>query len=270
MPAAIQSFDEKRLRSIDAPFVCHFRQYDPAQQKRVFAARTAKVSTGVIRPLLELALNRAADRQYARPIWTRSLEAQRIPLERAGRWIEEVSSTLREPALGLSALTKLERGAGDLPELAAECAQTLGDALSVLTRYVSILNEAASFHLHVQGETAIFTMQYRSLPSRVLRDFFAGFVALAVRRWLGVPTDLALHFAGPRPAYGHAYRSALPDMSIGFAAPCDALVLSASTLRLPLLLADAKRHAFLLGITNRVQPFPESRVWPGKATPGAR
>jgi hypothetical protein len=121
----------------------------------------------------------------------------------------------------------------------------------LFAKQVTLINEAASFHLHVQGGEAILVMQYRFLLSRTLRDFFAGYMALTVARWLGAAADLKLWFYGPRPTHALTYRSALREVTIGFYTPCDALVLPFSLLRTPMRGADVRLHDFLSRLAER-------------------
>jgi hypothetical protein len=256
---AIVSFDASGTQSLDAPCVCHGQPYATIRRRgngTGWLPATAQVSTDAIRPLLALVLSCASEEQEKLPSTLRqAVVAERILLQRADRWLEELSATLREPALGLVALAALERGTGGLAELAAESSNTLGQALLALTRHAALLNESASFHLHVQGAEAVLVMQYRVSLSRTLRDFFAGYVALSVARWLGSPTESTLWFYGPRPTHVLAYRRALPDVSVTFEAPCDAFVLPASALRTRLRSADPKLHAFLTRAADHVASF---------------
>lgn len=254
MSGSILRFDESQTFDIEAPCVCHGQPYASIHRKgkrATWLPAAAQVSADSIRPLLSLAVTRTLEGQGKLPPWSQGAGAERILLQRADRWIEEVSAMLREPALGLLALNDVERGAGSLVELAAECAPTLGDALLVFAKQVTLVNEAASFHLHVQGGEAILVMQYRFLLSRTLRDFFAGYMASTVARWLGSASELKLWFYGPRPTHALAYRSALRDVTVGFYTPCDALVLPFSLLRTPMPGADDRLHDFLSRLTER-------------------
>lgn len=256
MAASIFIFDENTLRRIDAPCECHGQGYDAAHRKAkriAWLPMTAQVSTELLRPLLDLAARRAEERHGKLPAWISRTDIDRMPLLRADRWIEEVSATLREPALGLLALSEVERGLGQLVELAAECAPTVYDALMVLARHVSIINEAASFHLHMEGPNAVLVLGSKLLLSHTMRDYLSGLVALFVARLTGSATGIELWFSGQRPTYALSYRSALADMSVGFHAPCDALVIPAAYLRAPLPVADVKLHDFLLRLAQRLE-----------------
>lgn len=256
MAASIFIFDEHTLRRIDAPCACHGQGYDAAHRKAKRVAwlpMTAQVSSELLRPLLDLAAQRAEERGGKLPAWVSRTDIDRVPLLRADRWIEEVSATLREPALGLLALSDVQRGLGQLVELAAECADTVHDALLVLARHIAIINEAASFHLHIEGPNAVLVMGSKLLLSHALRDYLSGVVALFVARLIGTPASIELWFSGQRPTYALSYRSALRDMSVGFHAPCDALVIPAAFLSAPLPSADAKLHDFLQRLAQRVE-----------------
>lgn len=258
MSGEIFSFDEDKRQGVDTPCLCHGLDAEELRKKprRVtWLPMTSQVSLEMLRPVLDLAIVRLLEKQGKVPAWTQRADVERMPLVRVDRWIEEVSASLREPALGLLALVNVQRGWGQVVELAAERAPTVKDALLVLARHIGLLNEAASFHLHVQGEKALLVMGSRLLMSHAMRDYLAGSFALSVARWLGSRSGLELWFAGPRPTYALSYRSALGEISVGFYAPCDALVLPAALLEQPLPLADAKLHDFLLRLAQRVASY---------------
>jgi Arabinose-binding domain of AraC transcription regulator, N-term len=255
MAASSFGVDERSLRAISTPCECHGLEYAVTQRrtKRVtWLPMTSQVSYEALRPLLELAALRSSERQSKLPVWLQRSDLDRVPLLRADRWIEEVSATLREPALGLLALANVQRGLGQVVELAAECADTLHDALLVLARHIGVVNEAASFHLHREGSNAVLVLGSKLLLSHALRDYLSGSLALAVARWLGSPAGIALWFAGQRPTYALSYRSALPDISVGFHAPCDALVVPVASLDARLPLSDPKLHDFLVRLAQRM------------------
>jgi hypothetical protein len=265
MAASVFSFDENSLQAIRTPCECHGQDYELTQRrvKRVaWLPMTCQVSFEALRPLLELAALRSTERQGKLPAWLQRGDLERMPLLRADRWIEEVSATLREPALGLLALAQVQRGLGQVVELAAECADTLHDALLVLARHSTVVNEAASFHLHHEGPHAVLVLGSKLLLSHALRDYLSGLIALTVARWLGSPAGIALWFAGPRPTYALSYRSALPDVSVGFHAPCDALVVPVASLNAPLPLRDPKLHDFLVRLARRLGATSASRPSP--------
>jgi hypothetical protein len=254
MSGAIFSFDESSMPSVNAPCVCHDQSYDSMHRrpKRLaWLPMTARISIESIRPLVNLATLRSQEREGKVPMWSQRPEVDHVSLLRADRWIEEVSASVREPALGLLALADLQRGAGQVVELAAESSDTLGEALLVIAHNVAILNEAASYHLHIEGPAAVLVMESKLLLSHTMRDYLAGAMASLVARWLGSYAGIELWFAGPRPTYALAYRTALPDISFGFHAPCDALVIPAASLHRRLPLADPKLQDFLLRLAQR-------------------
>jgi Arabinose-binding domain of AraC transcription regulator, N-term len=264
MSGCIYGYHETRTWVFEGPCVCHGELFAATQNRRTerpptWLPLTAHVCLDAIRPALDLAAVRLRRERRKVPNWTQRAELEHVPLSRADRWIEEASAILREPALGLLALAKLERGAGNVVEMAAECAETLRDALLVLTRHALLLNEAARFHLYLEGTRAILVMGSRVSLSHAMRDFLAGSMALSVARWLGSGQDIELWFAGTRPTYAPAYRSALRDISVGFYAPCDAIVVPIARLSAPLVRADRKRHDFMLRLASRMASASWSR-----------
>ncbi len=210
------------------------------------------VSAALIRPLLDLAVARMLEAQHSVPPWSQNAQLDYIPLARADRWVDEVCLTLRDPALGLSALAHVERGAADAVELAAERAGTLIDALLVMARFMTAVNEAAALHLHVHDDCAILVIGSEIHLSYALREYLVGVVALAVARWLGPGEAMELWFARPRPNHASAYRRAFGEIALTFHAPCDALVLPAASLWTEMPHADRKLHSFLVNAAQRL------------------
>ena len=215
-------------------------------------AKSLVVSAALIRPLLDLAAARMLDAQHSVPAWSQSAQLDYVPLARADRWIEEACLTLRDPTLGLSALARVERGAADVVELAAERAATLMDALLVLTRFMTAVNEAAVLHLYVQDGSAILVIGSEIYLTHALREYLLGVVALTAARWLGPDAGLEVWFARPRPSHTSAYRHAFGESALAFHAACDALVLPAASLWVEMPNADRRLHTFLVNAAQRL------------------
>src|SRR5688572_20985648 len=148
-----------------------------------------QLSMRTLRPIIHHVRMRAQGYSQRFDHWNNLHDDDRVPVEMADNWLGEASRWLRDPALGLHALTELKRGAGDVVELAAECAPTLGEALGTVIRYAHLLCEAADFHLHVGQDVAALELRYGVTLSHVMRDFVAGALVHALRSWLGGVSD---------------------------------------------------------------------------------
>lgn len=253
MSGTVLRFDPRRPNRGHGQCLCHGESYWSSSRGRRRADwlnQTALLSAHTLACLLAAVRARALSEKAEVPGWISSAQAPGVSLERTERWLEAVGAKLREPALGLHGLARVERGTGGLAELAAECADTLGDALLAFVSHVRLISQAASFHLHRQDAEAILVMRYRVRHSRVLRDFLAGYLALTVARWLDGGENLQLWFAGDRPTHSLAYRRALGEIAVGFQAPCDALAFPAVLLHRPMPRADSKLHDFLITIAR--------------------
>ncbi len=250
MAGAGLDFDARALALMEA-CVCHGEgEESPVRQSA--GLRSLLVSTALLQPLFELAAARMLAARCSVPPWSQSPHRHHLPLLLADRWVERVSMLLREPALGLMALANVEKSAGNVVELAAERAPHLVDALLVMARLATTVNEGASIHLRIQRGFAILSIGSLLKLSRTLRDYLVGSLSLSVARWLAPGTRMEVWFAGPRPSYSPAYRRALGEVSVSFCAPYDALVLPASALQTAMPLADLKLHDFLVRATERL------------------
>jgi hypothetical protein len=250
MAAAVFNFDATRAPAVAGACICH-GECEPWSVRQRGRPPTPLVSSAVIRPLLNLVVARMLDAQCAVPGWALRPHPRHLSLLRADRWIEDASVVLREPALGLMALAHVERGVGDVVEFAAERAPQVIDALLVMTRLMTTVNEAASVHLCIEGGSVVMAIGSHLNLSNALRDYFVGSLALAVSRWIGSEIEMEVWFTGARPSYSSAYRRALGEIAVGFGAPCDALVLPTSSLMAAMPLADRNLHNFLVGIAQR-------------------
>lgn len=251
MTRAMAQPEAVRAPAIHGACVCHGeRRVWPVSPS--IEAKSLVVSAALLRPLLDLAVARMLEAQHSVPSWSQSAELDYVPLARADRWIEEASLTLREPALGLLALARVERGAGDVVELAAENASTLMDALLVMTRFMTAVNEGASLHLHVEDSSAILVIGSEIHLTHALREYLLGVIALAVARWLGPGASMELWFARPRPSHASAYRRAFGEIALNFHAPCDALALPAASLWTEMPRADRRLHSLLVNAAQRM------------------
>jgi len=91
---------------------------------------------------------------------------ERVSLSSFQAWLDHASDVLREPNVGLRALSHLARGDGDIVEVGCESAETLGEALNFLVGHARILNQAADFQLWIDGQFASLELRSRAKLSR--------------------------------------------------------------------------------------------------------
>lgn len=169
----------------------------------------------------------------------------RVPMSQALGWLDEISNVLRDPELGLRALGHISRGTGDVLELAAASADTLGEALTFVVRNIKILNEAADFHLYVDDDLASLELRSRVQMNRSAIDYQAGSLLSALNGWLGDLDGFQVWFSYREPSNTERYYAQFAPAQIRFGAPCDAIVFPAARLAERLRSADAPLHAVL-------------------------
>ncbi|HEX6243022.1 MAG TPA: AraC family transcriptional regulator ligand-binding domain-containing protein [Polyangiales bacterium] len=170
---------------------------------------------------------------------------ERVSLSSFSDWLEHASQMVREPNLGLRALSHLARGDGDIVEVGCESAETLSEALHFLVAHARILNQAADFQLWIDGQFATLELRSRAKLSPALLEFQAGAVFHALYNWLGDVTDFQVWFSYPAPAHADLHRAIFAPGLVRFDAPCDAIVFKSYRLNQRLVTADPTRHAVL-------------------------
>lgn len=236
--------------------LCHGRPPSPPEDNAPRSSSSplaSHVSLRVLRPILRQALGSASMQNENESLahWNALDEQTRVPLQDVNTWLEDVADWLRDPALGLHALLQLERGTGDVVELAAECAPTLGDALSFFAKHMCVLSDTAQFHLHTHGDVAVLSMRSGVPVCRVLRDYQAGSLVLAMQSWIGETQGLSVRFRGREPLHANTYKTLLPGVPVTFHASCDALVFPAALLQTPMPRHAPKLHSLLARYAER-------------------
>lgn len=205
----------------------------------------------VFRPIVRHVQERVGGEAHRFTQWNDLHDDDRISAEQADSWLIEASRELRDPVLGLNALTALRRGAGDVVELAAECAPTLRAALDTLIRFLPLVYEAASFHLHVKDEMAALSLRYAIPISHLTRDFVLGFLLHGVRSWLGGVAGIQLWLVDAAPRTAAVYEAAFTPLDVRFGANADAIAFPAALLDEPMRRADPVLYAVLSRFAER-------------------
>jgi AraC-like DNA-binding protein len=235
---------------LELPCRCHGTRsaLRPRAPARVGATRLPdpQLPMRTFRPLLRHVRVRLPSHTDRLAQWDQLDDEDRVSVQVADAWLVEASRWLRDPLLGLNALTTLTRGAGDVVELAAECAATLGDALATLTRYAHLVYEAADFHLRSSGRSSVLELRYTLPVSHLTSDYVAGLVVHGLRQWLGSIADVELWFKDASARRAPAYEAAFAPVSVRFGTSVDALVFPSALLDAPLRGAHRIRHGVLM------------------------
>jgi AraC-like DNA-binding protein len=253
-PAAASSELPHSAASVDAllelPCRCHGTRsaLRPRAPARAGAVRLhdPQLPMRTFRPLLRHVRVRLPSHSDRLAQWDQLDDEDLVSAQAADAWLVEASRWLRDPLLGLNALTALMRGAGDVVELAAECAATLGEALSTLTRYAHLVYEAADFHLRSNARHTALELHYTVPVSHLTSDYVAGLLVHGLRQWLGSIAGVQLWFKDAGARRTAAYEAAFAPVSAHFGTSVDALVFPSALLDTPLRGADPIRHRVLL------------------------
>lgn len=173
-------------------------------------------------------------------------DEERIPVRKVLYWLTSEVQLSGDSNLGLRAVAGLGRGAGDVVELAASAAATVGEALQLFLRHIGILNEAADFSMAVEGPAVHVQLRSHVPLPRVAADFQVGAVVAAMRGWLGSLAGVEIYFAHARPLDVRHYHELFAPARVVFGAPCDALRFDSALLSQALPSADPELKKVLL------------------------
>lgn len=176
----------------------------------------------------------------------------RVPVRNVLRWLDAAVQVNNDVDLGLRAVGAWSRGSGDVIELAAASAATMGDALKLVLRYVRILNEAAAFTLEVRDGLASLELHSHVPLTRPAADFQMGTLMLGARKWLGSLEGFEIWFAHPAPSDLTLYQKTFGPARLRFGAPYDAATFSAKLLDSPMASADPALHKVLVRHADQV------------------
>jgi AraC-like DNA-binding protein len=179
----------------------------------------------------------------------------RIPIATVHELLRGAIVITGDEDLGLKAAETIEVGDYGALEYAASTAQTVGEALALIGRYMHLINDALSFSIRVEGERAIISLDNAMVMPRAAEDFevAAFFAAFEARARGSMPSPLEVSFSHAAPSATTAYTRVFSERAIvrfgqgscGFAFPREAL-------REPLPTADPKLNAVVRGLADRL------------------
>ena len=166
---------------------------------------------------------------------------RRVPSAAQARFLEYAAEALGDSALGLHLAAGGDPRTVGLVYYIGAAAKTLGEAMELMTRYVSIADECARLKLAPQPDGVALEYKFVGLSRHLLRQQSEFALAMAIN---------AIRFASGREIqpvrvrFAHVRRSDLKDFvrffgcPVEFNAPSDHLAFSRETLALPLVTAD--------------------------------
>lgn len=166
---------------------------------------------------------------------------RRVPAAAQARFLECAAEALGDGALGLHLAAAEDPRTIGLVFYLGAAAKNLGEAMELMTRYVSIADECARLNLAPQPDGVALEYKFAGLSRHLLRQQSEFALAMAIK---------AIRFAtgreiGPvRVRFAHVRTSDLKDFvrffgcPVEFNAPSDHLAFSRETLALPLITAN--------------------------------
>ena len=153
-----------------------------------------------------------------------------------------------DETLGLAAALETSPGDyGDMEYATGSC-DTVGDALSFLSRFYFTLDGASTLHYGCEGgRVRVLLQQPSELHCRAGVDFALGMLYLGYVRWVGeAPREYEARFPYPEPPDLAPYRRLFgAGTRLSFAAPCSAVLFPQADLKRRLRYSDPKLHALL-------------------------
>lgn len=193
----------------------------------------------------------------------------RLPHALVVQLLEDVERMLDDPAAGVRAALKLQKGDYDLLEYLCSTTPTLGDSIQCLQHYYPLLI-AAELTLHTHGDVAEthFRITKGLEAPNSMHEY--GVVSNLVMTMHHVQIDehvlppLSVHFAHSEPRHAARLREIFP-CPVHFNADHNAVRFSRSMLRQPMANADPALHNVLLRLADQeMDALFERSAFPAK------
>jgi AraC-like DNA-binding protein len=168
----------------------------------------------------------------------------RVPHHFVMKALEEYV-TSGDPLIGLRAGEAFDHADFDLIEFAARSAPDFGQAMTVVSRYLTVMNEAIEATLVVDGERAAWRLRTTDgvRQPAAANDFsIASSIAFSRRNVAVAVAPLEIWVAHPKPSYAAEYERRF-QTRVRFSAPYNAIVMHRSRLGAPMRHASAEMAA---------------------------
>lgn len=179
----------------------------------------------------------------------------RVPVATVHELLRGAIALTNDEDIGLKAAAMFEIGDYGALEYAASTAQTGGEALAVIGRYMHLLNDALTFSIQLEGERAVVVLESAVVMPRTAEDFeMAAFLA-AIRVRMGgqINWPFEARFTHPEPADTRAYAEVLGDKAtVLFDQPVCGFTFPRVALADPIPSADPRLHLLVRGLADRM------------------
>jgi AraC-like DNA-binding protein len=172
---------------------------------------------------------------------------ERIPIATVHELLHGAIELTGDPDLGLKAAREIQPGDYGALEYVGASAETWGDAMRVIGRYMPLVNDALDYKFRVVGDRAEVRLQSHVALPRAAVDFqsAAFHVAAVYRRPARATDEVEVHFTHAVPESTAEYEKTFPYARLVFASPFNGFVLPARVLAERLPSADPKLHAVI-------------------------
>ncbi len=166
---------------------------------------------------------------------------RRVPAAAQARFLEYAAEALGDSALGLHLAAAGDPRTIGLIFYVAAAAKTLGEAMELMTRYVSIADECARLNLASRPDGVALEYKFVGLSRHLLTQQSEFALAMAIK---AIRCASGREIRPVRVRFAHVRTSDLKDFvrffgcPVEFNAPSDHLAFSRETLALPLISAD--------------------------------
>ena len=200
------------------------------------------------RPFLRLLKGRQGVSQERIELLEKSDPDARIPLRVSLAMLDDAVAHTGDPDLGLRAALATEHGEYDLLEFVAASSATYRESISLMRRYIRLVNDALDLRVECRDGRGIAELKSsvplgRTATDFVVATFYLGFV----RRARSELTELwkEVWFTHEKPASTRLYTRVFGAARVRFSAPLDGLVFDERLLDLPTPDADPRLHQLL-------------------------
>lgn len=184
----------------------------------------------------------------------------RVPVRVAVRLLDDAVARTGDPDLGLRAALATERGEYDLLEFIASSSSTYRELISLISRYIRLLNDALELRVECCGGHGIAQLKSSVPVGRTGTDFGIASIYLCFARRASPERDRfwrEFWFTHEEPADTRLYQRVFGAGRVRFSAPLDGMVFDEQLLDLSPSNADPRLHDLLCRLAEeRIAKLP--------------
>jgi AraC-like DNA-binding protein len=179
----------------------------------------------------------------------------RLPIETVHELLRGAIAITGDEEIGLKAAELIEVGDYGALEYTAGTAASADEALTLIGRYMHLINDALTVSLRIEGEHAVVALESAVVLPRAAEDFevAAFFIATKAHAAENLRWPFEIRFQHPEPADTRLYTRVFSDQStVRFGQPVAGFVFPRQALADPVSGADPKLHAVVRSHAERL------------------